>query len=89
MLTLALTGDVMLGRLVNDKLKTMLPQEVWGNVLPHLLQADLRAHTILNLSADKFCRNIDSVTDAHQRNIGYVDLRYCAAIVDVQPYEHC
>jgi poly-gamma-glutamate capsule biosynthesis protein CapA/YwtB (metallophosphatase superfamily) len=46
MLTLALTGDVMLGRLVNETLKTMQPQEVWGDVLPHLLEADLR---IVNL----------------------------------------
>jgi poly-gamma-glutamate capsule biosynthesis protein CapA/YwtB (metallophosphatase superfamily) len=46
MLTLALSGDVMLGRLVNDRLKTMQAQEVWGDVLPHLLQADLR---IVNL----------------------------------------
>ena len=46
MLTLALSGDVMLGRLVNDRLKHMQPQEAWGDVLPHLLQADLR---IVNL----------------------------------------
>lgn len=46
MLTLAFTGDVMLGRLVNDRLKTMQPEEVWGDVLPHLAQADLR---IINL----------------------------------------
>ncbi len=46
MLTLALTGDVMLGRLVNDRLKSMRPEEVWGDVLPHLAQADLR---IVNL----------------------------------------
>jgi poly-gamma-glutamate capsule biosynthesis protein CapA/YwtB (metallophosphatase superfamily) len=46
MLTLALTGDVMLGRLVNDRLKTMQPEVVWGDVLPHLAQADLR---IVNL----------------------------------------
>jgi poly-gamma-glutamate capsule biosynthesis protein CapA/YwtB (metallophosphatase superfamily) len=46
MLTLALTGDVMLGRLVNDRLKSMQPEEVWGDVLPHLAQADLR---IVNL----------------------------------------
>lgn len=46
MLTIALTGDVMLGRLVNETLKTMQPEEVWGDVLPHLLQADLR---IVNL----------------------------------------
>ena len=42
MLTLAITGDVMLGRLVNDRLKEMQPEEVWGDVLPHLAQADLR-----------------------------------------------
>ena len=36
----------MLGRLVNETLKTMQPQEVWGDVLPHLKQADLR---IVNL----------------------------------------
>ena len=46
MLTLALTGDVMLGRLVNDRLKSMRPEQVWGGVLPHLAQADLR---IVNL----------------------------------------
>jgi len=42
MLTLAFTGDVMLGRLVNERLHTMQPEEVWGDVLPHLAQADLR-----------------------------------------------
>jgi poly-gamma-glutamate synthesis protein (capsule biosynthesis protein) len=46
MLTLALTGDVMLGRLVNDRLKDMQPEVVWGDVLPQLAQADLR---IVNL----------------------------------------
>ena len=46
MLTLAFTGDVMLGRLVNDRLKSMQPEQVWGDVLPHLAQADLR---IVNL----------------------------------------
>ena len=46
MLTLAFTGDVMLGRLVNDRLKTMQPEAVWGDLLPHLAQADLR---IVNL----------------------------------------
>jgi hypothetical protein len=49
MLSLALTGDVMLGRLVNETLKTMQLQEVWGDVLPHLLEADLR---IVNQRAD-------------------------------------
>jgi poly-gamma-glutamate capsule biosynthesis protein CapA/YwtB (metallophosphatase superfamily) len=45
-ITLAFTGDVMLGRLVNDRLKDMQPEEVWGDVLPYLTQADLR---IVNL----------------------------------------
>lgn len=42
MLTLALIGDVMLGRGVDAALKHMQPQEMWGDVMPHLLQADLR-----------------------------------------------
>ena len=46
MFTLALTGDVMLGRLVNERIKDMQPEEAWGDVLPHLAQADLR---IVNL----------------------------------------
>lgn len=46
MLALTLIGDVMLGRGVNNALKTMHPNEVWGDVLPHLMQADLR---IVNL----------------------------------------
>jgi len=46
MFTLALTGDVMLGRLVNERIKDMRPEEAWGDVLPHLAQADLR---IVNL----------------------------------------
>jgi len=36
----------MLGRLVNECLKDMQPEQVWGDVLPHLAQADLR---IINL----------------------------------------
>jgi poly-gamma-glutamate synthesis protein (capsule biosynthesis protein) len=46
LLTIAFTGDVMLGRYVNEMLKSMQPEEVWGNLLPHLQQADLR---IVNL----------------------------------------
>ncbi len=46
MLILAFTGDVMLGRLVNEQLRTMQPTDVWGDVLPHLADADLR---IINL----------------------------------------
>ena len=36
----------MLGRLVNERIKDMRPEEAWGDVLPHLAQADLR---IVNL----------------------------------------
>ena len=46
MITLALTGDVMLGRGVNETLRSMRPEEPWGDVLPLLSSADLR---ILNL----------------------------------------
>ncbi len=46
MVTLALIGDVMLGRYVNEMLKSITPAEVWNDVLPHLAQADLR---IVNL----------------------------------------
>ncbi|MCW3479406.1 CapA family protein [Neisseriaceae bacterium JH1-16] len=42
MVTLALVGDLMLGRLVNEELQTMQPHEVWGDVLPLLAAADLR-----------------------------------------------
>src|SRR5512146_1190184 len=42
MLTLAFTGDVMLGRYVNEMLKSITPAEMWNDLLPHLAQADLR-----------------------------------------------
>src|ERR687893_1401826 len=44
--TLSLTGDVMLGRGVNEALRAAPPEEPWGDVLPLLLSADLR---IVNL----------------------------------------
>ncbi len=47
MITLALVGDVMLGRGVNAALRTTLsPKQLWGDVLPLLNSADLR---IINL----------------------------------------
>ena len=46
MITLALTGDVMLGRGVNATLRAARPEEPWGDVLPLLRSADLR---IINL----------------------------------------
>ncbi len=42
MITLALTGDVMLGRGVNETLGAARPEEPWGDVLPLLHSADLR-----------------------------------------------
>lgn len=42
MLTLALMGDVMLSRGVDAALKNMQPLEMWRDVLPQLVQADLR-----------------------------------------------
>ncbi len=46
MITVALAGDVMLGRGVNETLRGVRPAEPWGDVLPLLLSADLR---IINL----------------------------------------
>jgi len=46
MVTLALVGDVMLGRGVNETLRTMAPEQPWGDTLPLLGSADLR---IINL----------------------------------------
>ena len=46
MITLALVGDVMLGRRVDEALKGMRPEEPWGDALPVLDAADLR---VINL----------------------------------------
>src|SRR5918997_4555304 len=47
MISLALIGDVMLGRKVDEALKDhMRPEEPWGDVMPLLKTADLR---IINL----------------------------------------
>ena len=46
MITVALVGDVMLGRRVNEALRTLRPEQPWGDVLPLLISADLR---IVNL----------------------------------------
>lgn len=45
-ITLAFTGDVMLGRLMNDVLRSFGPRYPWGNTLPILRSADL---TLINL----------------------------------------
>ena len=45
-ITLALTGDVMLGRLMNDVLQERGPRYPWGGTLPLLREADL---TLMNL----------------------------------------
>lgn len=39
---IALMGDVMLGRLVNERLRTEAPDYPWGDVLPLIKSADLR-----------------------------------------------
>src|SRR5437660_1550415 len=44
--TLALTGDVMLGRKVNEALRHFGPTHPWGDLLPVLSEADL---TVVNL----------------------------------------
>ena len=46
MITIALAGDVMLGRGVNEALRGMRPEEPWGSTLAPMLEADLR---IINL----------------------------------------
>ncbi|MDQ3912125.1 MAG: CapA family protein [Actinomycetota bacterium] len=42
MVSIALIGDVMLGRGVNEQLRTSRPEQLWGDVLPLLKAADLR-----------------------------------------------
>jgi poly-gamma-glutamate capsule biosynthesis protein CapA/YwtB (metallophosphatase superfamily) len=42
MVTVALVGDVMLGRGVNEALREVRPEEPWGDALPVLVSADLR-----------------------------------------------
>jgi poly-gamma-glutamate capsule biosynthesis protein CapA/YwtB (metallophosphatase superfamily) len=42
-LNLVLVGDVMLGRLVNERLRDHHPESVWGDTLPLFHQADFRA----------------------------------------------
>ena len=59
MLTLAFTGDVMLGRYVNEQLKHITPVEMWDDLLPHLAQADLRIVNLecaLTSHSDKWAR---------------------------------
>lgn len=41
MITIGVTGDVMLGRLVNDYLRSVAPETVWGDTLPLFQRADL------------------------------------------------
>lgn len=43
---IALMGDVMIGRLVDEHLRKASPSSIWGNALPLLSQTDLR---IINL----------------------------------------
>jgi len=54
MIVLALVGDVMLGRGVNEALGDMLSEEPWGDALPVLDAADLR---VINLECAITTRN--------------------------------
>ncbi len=47
-ITIGLTGDVMIGRLVNENLDTVAPAYIWGDLLPLLTQTDLN---LINLEA--------------------------------------
>jgi hypothetical protein len=47
-INVALTGDVMMGRLIDEKLNEVYPEYLWGDVLPFLQKADLR---LINLEA--------------------------------------
>jgi len=49
---IALVGDVMLGRLVNDRLRREGPAYPWGDVLPLLRRADLRFANLECVLAD-------------------------------------
>ncbi len=49
---IAFVGDVMLGRLVNDKLTGALPTFPWGDTLPDLRQADIRIGNLECVIAD-------------------------------------
>lgn len=49
---IAFLGDVMLGRLVNDRLKTAAPAYPWGDTLPVLRRADLRIANLECVLAD-------------------------------------
>lgn len=57
---LCLTGDVMIGRMVNRKLNKHLPEYLWGNVLPLMLDCDLR---LINLEST-LTRSDDKVKKA-------------------------
>lgn len=49
---IAFVGDVMLGRLVNDRLRTADPAYPWGDTLPILRRADLRIANLECVLAD-------------------------------------
>ena len=56
LLKIALTGDIMLGRLVDQNVVQNLslpPETIWGNVLPLLLEADLRLGNLECVISDK------------------------------------
>src|SRR5438105_1774065 len=48
MISIGLTGDVMIGRLVNELLDEVSPHYIWGNMLPYLESSD---SNLINLEA--------------------------------------
>ncbi len=50
---MAFLGDVMLGRLVNETLKSMPPAYPWGNTLPVLKESDLRVCNLECVISDR------------------------------------
>lgn len=52
MVRLLFVGDVMLGRLVNDRLKTVSPHHPWGNTLSVFKSADVRICNLECVMAD-------------------------------------
>ena len=74
MITLALVGDVMLGRGVNGVLRTLRPEQLWGDVLPLLISADLRIVNLECAVTDQ--RHGDHRFPSHIPNVSSVRVLY-------------
>ncbi|WP_104140213.1 CapA family protein [Arthrobacter sp. ZGTC131] len=81
---IALLGDVMLGRLVNDRLKAAEPAYPWGDTLPILRQADVTFANLECVLADggtpmprkvyRFRSDLKNVASLRSAAIGVVGL---------------